>query len=390
MKIIKIFISSSCELEKEREVLADVAMNLNYKFEKEGISIVLVKWEYVDPSSTDSRKQDEYNQKLKECERCIVMFWKKVGKYTKEELNEAYLAQNEGLNPKKINILFKFEDESELNDYKDVQKIYEDEYKSRDRFPERFYNIDSLKAKFLEYFIESIKPYIGDREFVTIENGQAKIDGKVYVELSQLHCFSKNDDFARLERDIRKTERLLSVTDPDDPDYLEYARDLNDLRKKKADMEKSIWNTSLELARMANERCSDRLRRAIAMLENGDNKGAEALLNEEEIAHDVKANQEKIDIGKAGQEGLRININEYKAKINAIRNRMEDGWLDKVIKLYDDIIKAARGYVEDEFFADLLHEYALFLYNQKQYHLIQDKYCEALSIYRRAILNKTL
>lgn len=82
MKTIKIFISSSCELEKEREVLADVAMNLNYKFEKEGISIMLVKWEYVDPSSTDSRKQDEYNQKLKECERCIVMFWEKVGKYT--------------------------------------------------------------------------------------------------------------------------------------------------------------------------------------------------------------------------------------------------------------------------------------------------------------------
>ena len=75
MKTIKIFVASSDELSDERRELADMVTHLNYALNGLGINIVLVKWEYLDASMGISHKQDEYNEELKDCEICMVMYW---------------------------------------------------------------------------------------------------------------------------------------------------------------------------------------------------------------------------------------------------------------------------------------------------------------------------
>ena len=120
MKIIKVFIASSEELRLERLEFTDMIQQLNKALKPRGIEIEPVKWEYLDSSMGADRKQTEYNNALKECELCLVMYWNRVGEYTVEELTTAWECHKAGDNPKKLYVYFKepAEGSQELREFK--------------------------------------------------------------------------------------------------------------------------------------------------------------------------------------------------------------------------------------------------------------------------------
>lgn len=79
MRTIKVFLASSGELRNERLEFADLILQLNDLFEKRHIQLKLVKWEHLDASMGVKHKQEEYNDKLKECELCLTLYWTKFG-----------------------------------------------------------------------------------------------------------------------------------------------------------------------------------------------------------------------------------------------------------------------------------------------------------------------
>ncbi len=103
----KIFIASSAELKPERNELVDLMMDLNDELEENGIKLNSVLWETMDSSMRAGRKEDEYLVKLKECEVCIVLFWKTLGEYTVEELDVAVAEMQAGRMPRRVYTLFK-------------------------------------------------------------------------------------------------------------------------------------------------------------------------------------------------------------------------------------------------------------------------------------------
>ena len=86
MKIIKVFIASSEELGQERLEIGDLFAHLNSIFKRRGIVLEVSKWEYLDESMGSLRKQDEYNREIKTCDMCMVLYWKRLGEFTREEL----------------------------------------------------------------------------------------------------------------------------------------------------------------------------------------------------------------------------------------------------------------------------------------------------------------
>lgn len=90
MKTIKIFLASSEELKQERLELADLVENLNQRLGVLDLQIQLVKWEYLDSSIGPKHKQEEYNEALRNCEMCLVLYWTRFGDYTTYELDTAY------------------------------------------------------------------------------------------------------------------------------------------------------------------------------------------------------------------------------------------------------------------------------------------------------------
>lgn len=124
MKIIKTFIASSSELKLERRELVDMFHEINENLEDKGIRFKPVLWEYMDSSMGIHRKEDEYLQKLRECELCIALFWRIKGEYTIEELEVAVSELRKGNLPKKVYVFYKDtkygEISEELSNYKVV------------------------------------------------------------------------------------------------------------------------------------------------------------------------------------------------------------------------------------------------------------------------------
>lgn len=88
MKLVKIFVASSNELENDRVHLGDYVRKINDLYEPQGVRVRLYKWENFSPNYTGKRSQDEYNAYLRQCNAVIGLFKTKLGDYTCEEIKE--------------------------------------------------------------------------------------------------------------------------------------------------------------------------------------------------------------------------------------------------------------------------------------------------------------
>jgi len=390
MKTIKIFIASSNELEKERLLMASLANELSTRLEKVGIQVIAVEWESLDASMGEDHKQEEYNEKLRECDMCMVLYWTKFGMYTKTELDTAYKEKIEGNNPQKVWVYFKEVDDPSSMPTEELKQF-------RDSFPTKyghfytpFANFDTLKAHFLLQFMEYQSQDLQGKSIVEVKDGKVTVDGKEYVDLQNVPFAGNNEEYQLLQKNLKKTRKLLAVTEMDDPEYVEYASEIEEMEEKLTKMESSLWDTALMITKLSTTKCSERLQRAMDLFSKGDNKGAQAILNEDEIAKDVQHNLNLIKLGEEGKKGLVTNIDEYLLKIQTYENEMEEGWEDNIISLYEKCIDLGRNRIDDSKNAELLSDYADFLFYQHYYNKVEAIYTEALSLYKKINISSDL
>ena len=376
VKIIKIFIASSDELTEERRALADMVGQLNYSLNKIGLNILLVKWEYLDASMGPLHKQEEYNRELKECEICMVLYWTKFGMYTKAELDTAYSELIAGRNPHKLYVYFKDSEQPLTPELKEFQDSFPSLY---GHFYCVFKNEDALKSHFLLQFIDyqNTQQKSSMSGLVEVKDAKVIVAGREYVDLNNVDFLGNNEEYHQLLQSIKKTRKLLTVTNVTDPEYSEYAQELQTLIEKRQNMEESLWQTALTITRLSNEASSERLQHAIELFNKGDNRGANAILDEATIDRDINRNLQNIELGKAG---LKNNIAELRLKIDILRSSLSDGWRDDTEKIHKKIISLTEqvyGYYSEEYSDSLL--------NSGDFYFLLGKYNEALSNYEKAL-----
>ena len=376
MKKIKIFLASSEELKEERKELADIIANINHILSRRDIFVDLVKWEYLDASMGVSHKQEEYNAELRECEMCIVLYWTRFGMYTKTELDTAYGELKEGHNPRKLYVYFKASDaiSEELKGFRDSFPV------KYGHFFTDFGNIDTLKAHFLLQFMEYMSSHLQMKDVLEIKDSQVKVNGKIYVNLASVPFAGNNEEYNLLLKDIRKTKKLLSISEPEDPEYSEYVQELQEMEKKLAKMENSLWDTALMVTRLSSTKQSERLQRAIDLFNSGDNKGAMAVLKEEDIDRDVQHNLHLMELGEEGRKGLKTNIEEYTLRIKALKNDKAEGWGEEVLSLHMKILELAGKIYGEESLEVAKYQVAA----ASDYHTL-GKHQEALEIGEKAL-----
>ena len=83
-RTIKIFLASSIvEFVNERMIIENFIRNISDKFEEHyDIKIQPLLCENFDDAYTVARKQEEYNEKIRESEFCFFIFFTKAGSYT--------------------------------------------------------------------------------------------------------------------------------------------------------------------------------------------------------------------------------------------------------------------------------------------------------------------
>lgn len=375
MKIIKVFIASSEELHLERLEFIDMIQQLNKSLKPRGIEIEPVKWEYLDSSMNEERKQTEFNNILKECELCLVMYWTRLGKYTEEELTTAWENLKAGGNPKKLYVYFK----EPCNESQEL-KEFKDSFVSRyGHFYIKFENIDTLRLNFLLQFEQYQNAFLSSASIIEMGDSKIRVDGEEFINLRNIPFIENNEEYVELLKSIKRIQKLISITDEDNPEYEEYLEELEQLRNKQKRKEKTIWETALLITRLSTLNGSERLSRAIELFNSGDDKGANAVLKEEEIDSDIERNLKLFELGKEGRKGLIINIDEYRLKIKALHCRLNRDD-EKIIALRQKILGVCvRLY--GEYSIEVAEEY----YELATEYENTTNYTEAQNCYEKAI-----
>lgn len=171
MKTIKVFLSSSCELIEERDKLADVFVGLNNIMIKKGILFQLVKWEYLDAGTADTRTQDDYLKSLGMCDICVVLFWRRIGKYTIEEKEEACRIKESGGKLKHIHVLFK----GEVNDNSAISNLYNEMVENEMVNCAKYNDLDELKVEIMRYCLESQNEHLDATDIAETRDGNLMV-----------------------------------------------------------------------------------------------------------------------------------------------------------------------------------------------------------------------
>lgn len=151
METIQIFIVSSSELQQDRRDFKAFLGRRNDRDHKRGIYLKSEQWEYFQDTVSKTRKQDDYNQRIKECQIVICLFYTKAGKYSQEEFDTALTHFKETGSPL---IYTYFKDGAPKPDPKDQLTLDLVDFKKRlsdlGHFYTSYSNIDDLKVKFAE------------------------------------------------------------------------------------------------------------------------------------------------------------------------------------------------------------------------------------------------
>lgn len=330
MKTVKIFLASSGELFLERDMMLKHVTKLNRSFEQRGITIKLVRWEELEGSVSRNRKQNEYNEELKQCNICLALFWKNYGPYTVEEVKLAYDLLNQGKNPDKLYVYFKNVSDDDISSR---LKEYKENFSqnTQENFYNRFDNEYDLVVKFfleLELFLSE---QLGSN-FVTVQHGNIYVGDEEVVKLSKIPFIIKNESYQEKQKELNElSEEIADLQDeldkkqsklkrrkekleknPDDEDYQEEYEEakeevdkcISKLQKKldkKAELVKEfeeqqqfIFGVARKITELRGLKSTERLKRAIDVFENGDAKKADTILDEaikdaDNILADVRA-----------------------------------------------------------------------------------------------------
>lgn len=383
MKTIKVFIASSEELKQERDAISAMIPHINSTLKPRDIEIYPEMWEYLDSSMGVKHKQEEYNDVLKTCELCLVMFWTRFGEYTKIELDTAYNELKAGRNPQKLYVYFKEVDlESitpELKEFKDNMASYE----RQGHFYRSFKNIDTVKLDFLIQFEKYQNTIL--QGFTTIRNSMVEFGGTPVsvINLQNIPFYGNNAEYKQLVEAIKDNEELLQLR----PNDVARQQKLHDLREKLEQMENNILNTAKLITQQLNSKSSAMLAEAISLFEQGDCRGANALLKQDDMRRSGRAFVDGIN---ENYKGFETTLEQYRLKISLEQSIMDSGWVQRVIELYQEITDMSRSvsrFIPQEQYAELLFDYAGFLMTNRQYHLLGSLYDECLDECRK--LNKT-
>lgn len=407
MKTIKIFLASSEELEPEREKMTSLVYQLNKLFEGRGLKLDLERWEYLDASMGGKRKQDEYNDVLKQCDICMVLFWQKFGCFTGEELDTAYHQMQTGEKPQKIYVFFKNPgDDGASAELKDFIQSYEQRYGGH--FFCKFQNADALKLEFLLQFELYQKDQLGNNA-IEVRQEHVYVGSEAIADLNNIPFAANNEGFKKLQAELKelkeeiagmqeelekKQQRLEKKKakmekDPDDEDYKEEYKEikeeveklidklqpkLNKYNKLKEDFDReqqNLFSTARRIAELRGGRVSERMVRAIEAFESGDAQRADTILDEAE--HD--ADEALADIRTAKEVGLK-SLEELilKASVKMANDTIPiDDRIEETLKIFEKADALAKEIDYDkEKYAKFLLKYGVFLYDYAKYEKAVD------------------
>ena len=377
-----IFLASSAELRKDRDLFGDFVQHLNNHYANRGLFFQLDKWEYFDSLNAfnDNRTQSEYNKHIEACDVFVCLFYTKAGKFTQEEFD---IAMGE-CHKRKLPLFISMRDLEEGVTEEDSLTQFKERLKKMEYFWLSYGTNDKLHLDFVLW----LDSYIFDgKSPIKVENGHVMLEDIKVADMSGLSFAANNDAFKQMYQEIQdypeKIEKLRIRTEkfPDEQDFkddLQQAiNSYNALTKEFERYQQTLLDTAKFIADRKHEQSSEKLQRAIDAFESGDMAGANAILKE--IAIEASEFNKNFEHDRA-QMHKYIEAFQLQAKTEMadLSTPIEER-ITRVAKIYakaDDW--ASRSAYDKKKYAKLLFDYADFLDDYAHYK-------EAEKIYLRQI-----
>ena len=197
MKEIKIFLASSEEMDYDRQTFGNLVRRLDNLYEKRGIRVKLFEWEDYDSAYNDRRKQDEYNDRVRESDVFLALFHRKAGSFTVEEFDIASEQFREKASPKVYTFLRNLKPEEvetpELTAFK--KRLFEE----LGHFWCRYENRESLQFQFVMQ-LQLVESSMQDD--LKLEGRDITLEGLRIASIDKMPFASGNEEYMRMNEEL--------------------------------------------------------------------------------------------------------------------------------------------------------------------------------------------
>ena len=375
--VYKVFLASSNELADDRKHFDDYIHKINHVLNGQGYHIEVVQWEFLDPAMPDDgRSQDEYNRQLKDCDECIVLFWRKLGKYTKEELDTAYREKYSDGRLSRLTVYFK---DSAPGSITPELQVFWDQFPQiyNERYPSSYRSIESVESDFLLYFVQ--REGITTSARVTLSDSQILLNGKPVGEISKMSLAYGNKPYQKLLNDVAELEQGLQSAKGTVRLALNTA--LEGKRKELQEMEEKLFAIAQTIMRITIDAPDDeQVGQAKAYAAEGKFEEALALLGEDELIAEAKRWSA---LAAAVKNKQRVSVEKIVLRIQLLSAAKSDNtWVQQCINLYRQAVAFARPCYAPSDLASLIFSQAKFLQENNQFKEAAEAYLEVLSYLR--------
>lgn len=375
MKEIHIFLASSIvEFEKERVILGDFIRSLNDIYVSQGLYFYLDKCEDISKAVGETRKQNEYNNKIENADLFYVLFGKKApGDYTLEEFETARKSFKEKHTPRIITFFKKVNEEAEISE--EVKKFMQYLDIELKHFYSIYRDIDTVKLNILLELARDNSNFLN----LKIKDGTVTDDsGKISVDITKNPFYANCSDLRNLRENLEKTELQLekarinlleTFTQEEFEKAMELGMQKTELENQFSSVEKALLEAASRIAEITSEGevLTQRAVEAIRLFEQGNTEEALRILDDDQRKKDLKHID---DIYESVEKEYNAYLNELSLKIRIASTKIMDSEQEEyIISLYKEGMQVVlRRNMETEF----PRNYLGFLRTQKKVPLLKE------------------
>ena len=372
MKEIKVFLASSEELKYDRLAFSDLIRKLDNIYEKRGIRIRLFQWEDFDAAYNDKRKQDEYNEYIKQSDLFLALFRTKAGQFTVEELELARNEHREKGSPKP-HVYCRDLEQGETED-KTLTEFKQKLFDEMGHFFARYKNEDGLNL----HFVMQLQLFENSRsEQVETDGNLITFCGEPIAKTDNIDFFAKNKDFIRMREDLKDLNadiedlRLRQASAPEDENLKnriqEKLNKRNALQEEFEHYRKQILRIERQIIELQGQEINEAVKRAMEAFAEGEVNKADIILSEATQGV-AQRREEYIEHKKTGEQmrkNLLADIDALLLKAETVLSNTEktiEERKSEALNAYREADKTAKEIdYPAEKYIELLWKYGIFL-----------------------------
>ena len=362
MTTIHIFLGSSLdELHLDRMEMGNYVRKLNDIYRDREVYIKLYECEDENAAMVKGRKQEEYNEEIRQSDIFLVLFYNKAGQYTIEEFHEAYKQFQKTGAPA---ILTCFRQGEGYTPEQSVLEFMDDLGEQLGHYFKRYTHIDSVKLTLLLQ-MKLMKLDVP----IEVEESLITVGGTPVLTLKNIPMWAKNADFQILKEQYQACERAYldakaATTDPvTDPVFLRASEQWNEAKKALRELEQELFSIALKIEEKNNDgTLTERQRKAYELMEQGDAEGANNILDLREILDDVEHAEA---LAQQADKKLEQHVQEMLQKIEILKTQVQKpSRFEEIQEIFEEAVALEKRRNLKKI---ALREYVVYLHDQNDY-----------------------